>query len=159
MRKGLILVLLIFIQPLSAQDNQLSSPVRVQREPIESSAKRKKPRSKILEKRMEQRQAEFIEKKREALSSKWSFLADYRGATDLQDQTTPRVIAHAVSAGVRYRLLENLYVSGGLTANYYSSGANSAEVLVGDQQTETYLGDVTVGVSGRMESISWEIEN
>lgn len=159
MRKGLILVLLIFTQSLVAQNSQLSSPVRVQREPIESSGKRKKLKSKVREQKFEKRRAELIEKRREPTKSKWGFLADYRAATDLQDQTTPRVVAHAVAAGVRYRLLEDLYVSGAISANYDSSGSNSSEVLVADRDTEAYMGDVTLGVSGREQDISWEVDN
>ena len=113
-----------------------------------------------------------MQKKRERITPpKWSFMADYRGATDLQDQTNPRIISHALAAGVRYHLMDHIYLTGGITAAYDSAGMTQSEILVDGQHAEGYMGDITLGVSSsftptlltypgdRSQSISWSIDN
>lgn len=169
MRKGLLLSLLFLTIPSFAQDTSLSSPVRVQHEKIKAS---KKKRSKNTSETVvsEQKRAELIQKKREerdAKASKWGYMADYRASSDLQQQNS-KTVMHEISLGTRYRLIPDLYVSAGVSMNYDSVGT---EVLADGQHAESYMGDVSLGLSSsfspalfsekedRSQRISWSVDN
>lgn len=168
MRKGLFLVLLISIQSAYAED--LSSRVRVQHEGVSESLKKKKRPKKTLQQQFQEQKLEAKRPslKRSAPEPLWSYLVDYRAATDLQDQKSGRAFSHSLSAGLRYKFMDQIYLSGGVTGAYDSVGT---EVLVDGQHAEAYMGDVTLGVSSffsptlltsgneRSQTVSWSIDN
>lgn len=139
-----------------AQNNSLSSPVRVQHEAIRPSKIKKKSRKPLIaeptQKIVDKRSLEIHQRK----EPKWGFLANYRVSSDLQDRQSSKVLAHELAVGVRYRLLDNLYAQTAVSANYDSEGS---EVLVDGQHAEAYLGDISIGISSRVEQINWSIDN
>ena len=142
--------------PTLAQNNSLSTPVRVQHEAIRPAKVKRKlkkhPQLEATQKADEKRSLDIHKRK----ESKWGFVTNYRVSNDLQDRKSSKTLAHELGAGVRYRLMDDVHIQMGITANYDSEGS---EVLVDGQSAEGYMGDVSLGVSSRCEQINWSVDN
>ncbi len=156
----LSIFLLLSGVPSWAQNKSLSSPVRVQHETIRSNSMKKKLKTKNSKQQNPDMTDKLVDKKNLAIQQrkepKWGFMLNYRVASDLQERQSSKTLGHELGAGLQYRMLDNLYVQLGISANYDSEGS---EVLVDGQQTEAYMGDVSLGVSSRIQQINWSVDN
>lgn len=149
-----IFLLISGMQLFAQQNSQLSTPVRVQREGFRpSKVKAKKP---MIKSPQALRDDQQLVKQQQPEKSKWGYLVSYRLASDLQEQRSSKTLMHEIVAGISYRLARDLEFSASLSGNYDSEGS---EVLVDGQHTESYMGDVSLGLSSRIDQFSWSVAN